>query len=114
MNDEFFQFYDNNKMGIKAINGNIIIPAIYDFVEPFSDGFFNVTLNNEHAYFDVNGKIILPFQGNYEFYGNFKEGLASVRKDNKWGFIDITGQVVIHPQFHFINEFSDGIAIVNK
>lgn len=114
MDREYFQFYDGDKMGIKTIEDGVIIPAIYDFVEPFSDGLFNVTNADTHAYFDSNGKIVLPFQNKYESYGNFTEGLARVRINDKWGYIDKAGQEIIMPQFHFAEEFSNDIAIVRN
>lgn len=114
MEKEYFQFYDGGKMGIKTIEDGIIIPAVYDFVESFSDGLFNVTQADTHAYFDSKGKTILPFQNKYESYGNFTEGLARVRINEKWGYIDKTGQEIIKPQFHCAAEFSNDLAVVRN
>lgn len=114
MDREYFQFYEGEKMGIKTIEDGIIIPAIYDFVEPFSDGLFNVTKADAYGYFDSNGKIVLPFQNKYESYGNFTEGLARVKQNEKWGYIDKAGQEIIEPQFHFAEEFSNDIAVVRN
>jgi hypothetical protein len=114
MEIEYFQFNEGTKMGINTLENKVIIPAIYDFVEPFSDGLFNVSKDDAHAYFDNNGKIIIPFQNKYESYGNFTEGLACVCKDEKWGYIDKTGQEIIKPQFHFAEEFSNDLAIVRN
>jgi hypothetical protein len=114
MDREYFQFYDGDKMGIKTIEDGVIIPAVYDFVEPFSGGLFNVTQSDTHAYFDSKGKIVLPFQNKYESYGNFTEGLARVRINEKWGYIDKAGLETIKPQFHFAEEFSNDFAIVRN
>ena len=114
MNKEYFQFNDGNKMGIETIEDGVIIPAVYDFVEPFSDGLFNVTKADSHAYFDSSGKIVIPFQNKYESYGNFTEGLARVSINEKWGYIDKSGQETIKPQFHFAEEFSNDIAVVRN
>lgn len=114
MEREYFQFYDGEKMGIETIEDGVIIPAIYDFVESFSDGLFNVTKADTSAYFDHYGKIVIPFQNKYQSYGNFTEGLARVRLGDKWGYIDKKGNEVIEPQFHFAEEFSNGIAIVRN
>lgn len=114
MDREYYQFYDGEKMGIKTIEDEIVIPAIYDFVEPFSGGLFNVTKADTHAYFDSNGKIVLPFQNKYDSYGNFTEGLARVRINEKWGYINKVGQEIIKPQFHFAEEFSNNIAVVRN
>ena len=101
MEKEYFQFYDGDKMGIKTIDDGIIIPAIYNFVAPFSDGLFNVTKSNSHAFFDSKGNVLIPFQNKYESYGNFTEGLARVRINEKWGYIVKSGKEIIIPQFHF-------------
>lgn len=111
---DYFQFYEDNKMGIKTADEDIIIPAVYDFVAPLSDGLFTVTEGNYTAYFDVAGNEVLPFSNKYESYGNFTEGLARVLFNEKWGFIDRQGKEVIPPQFHYTDEFADGRAIVRN
>jgi hypothetical protein len=111
---EYIQFYEGNKMGIKTVDGEIIIPAIYDFVTHSSDGLFTITEGNYTAYFDTEGNQVLPFSNKYELYGNFTGGLARVRHHEKWGFINIFGAEVIPPQFYFTDEFSDGRAIVRN
>ncbi|MFL5743508.1 MAG: WG repeat-containing protein [Niastella sp.] len=111
---EYFQFYEGNKMGIKTVDGEIIIPAIYDFVAHSTDGLFTITEGDHTAYFDTAGNQVLPFSNKYESYGNFTGGLARVRHHEKWGFINIFGVEVIPPQFYFADEFSDGLAIVRN
>lgn len=101
-------------MGIKTPEGDIIIPAIYDFVAWPSDGLFTVTEGNYTAYFDEEGNEVLPFSNRYESYGHFTEGKARVLFQGKWGFINKAGWEVIPPQFHYTEEFSEGIAIVRN
>src|SRR3954469_15513789 len=101
MTTEYFQFYDGNKMGITAIPGGIVIPAIYDFVAPLSDGLFQVTHGDTYGYFDETGHVVLPFENRYKSYGDFTEGLARVRVNELWGYIDKSGREVIAPQFHY-------------
>ncbi|WP_205511629.1 WG repeat-containing protein [Longitalea arenae] len=112
--DEYIQYYEGNKMGIKTPGGEIIIPAIYDFVSSLSDGLFAVTEGNYTAYFDEAGNEVLPFSNKYESYGHFTEGKARVLFRGKWGFIDKAGREVIPPQFHYTEEFSNGRAIVRN
>lgn len=114
MEEQYFQFYDRNKMGIQTVDGHVIIPAVYDFVVPLSDGLFNVREGNYTAYFDTAGNEVLPFSNKYEEYGNFTEGLARVRVNEKWGFINKEGKEVIAPQFHYADAFSNGLAIVRN
>lgn len=111
---EYVQFYEGDKLGMIAIPGKVIIPPIYDMVSPLSDGLFQVTDGKLNAYFDTKGTILLPFESRYDSYGNFTEGVARVRVDDKWGFIDKKGKEVITPQFYFVEEFSNGLAIVRN
>ena len=110
----YFQFYDGNKMGIKTGDEYIIIPAVYDFVAPLSNGLFTITEGDYTAYFDKAGNEVLPFSNKYESYGNFTEGLARVMINEKWGFINKSGEEVIPPQFHYTDEFADGRAVVRN
>jgi hypothetical protein len=110
----FLQFQEGNKMGVKSVDGQIIIPAVYDFITLPSNGLFTVTEGGHTAYFDEAGNVVLPFSNKYESYGNFTEGLARVMRNKKWGFINIAGEEVIRPQFHHADEFADGMAIVRN
>jgi len=114
MQEDYFQYSEGNKMGIKDVDGEIIIPAVYDFVVPISDGLFNVKEGNYTAYFNKEGNVVLPFENRYETYGNFSEGLARVRINEKWGFINKIGEEIIRPQFYYVEDFSDGRAIVRN
>jgi hypothetical protein len=111
---DFFQYTEGKKMGIKNELGDIVIPAIYDFVVPLSDGLFTVREGGHTAYFDEKGNIALPFDNRYETYGNFTEGLARVQMHGKWGFINKNGEAVIAPQFYYADAFSNGMAIVRN
>jgi WG repeat protein len=111
---EYFQFYEGNKMGIKTEDGQIIIPAVYDFVAIPSDDLFTVTEAGYTAYFDKEGNVVLSFSNLYESYGNFTEGLARVMRNGKWGFINKEGEEVIPPRFHFADEFAGGRSIVRN
>jgi hypothetical protein len=111
----YFQFNNGDKVGIKDEFERLVIPAKYDHIELNSDGLFNVQHAGSTAYFDLTGKIVLPFSNEFDSYGNFTEGLARVRtKDGKWGFIDKKGKVAIDPSYHFAEEFADGMAVVRN
>lgn len=112
--NSYFQFYEGAKMGIKTADGQIIIPAVYDFVAIPSDDLFTVTEGGHTAYFDKAGNVVLPFSNEYESYGNFTQGLARVMRNGKWGFINRAGEEVITPRYHYADEFADGMAIVRN
>lgn len=109
---EYFQFYDNHKMGIKRLDGTVVVPPEYEHVATFSDGLFLVSTGDTYTYFDVNGELLFPFENRYELYCDFSEGLAAVYTGSKYGYIDKTGKEVIAPQFDFADSFSEGLAIV--
>jgi len=114
MQQSFFQYTEGKKMGIRNEADQIIIPAIYDFIAPFSDGLFTVREGDHTAYFDEEGVMALPFENKYDAYGNFTEGLARVQLNERWGFINKEGRLVIAPQFLYADVFSDGMAIVRN
>jgi hypothetical protein len=112
--DSYIQFYEGSKMGIKTADGQIIIPAVYDFVAIPSDNLFTVTEGGYTAYFNTDGNVVLSFSNLYQSYGNFTEGLARVMRNGKWGFINREGEEVIPPRFHFADEFAEGRSIVRN
>jgi len=72
-----FRFVEDGKMGFANSRGQKIIPAHFDFVEPFKKGY--AAFNN----------------------GGHKEqkGEHWLWKGGLWGFIDKKGNVVVEPQF---------------
>ena len=111
---EYFQFYDGDKMGIKRLDDSIVVPAKYDFVSPFSDGVFMVQDGNKWSYQDTKGKLLFPFENKYETYCDFSEGFAPVYSCTEYGYIDKSGYEVIAPQFVFAEGFSEGFAVVRN
>ncbi len=72
-----FRFVEDGKMGFSNDQGQKFIPARFDFVEPFSNGF---------AAFNVGG--VIEQNGEHSFLNG---GL--------WGFINKKGLIVIDPKF---------------
>ncbi|MBB6430802.1 WG repeat-containing protein [Algisphaera agarilytica] len=71
---------------------------------------------NVWGFLDTEGEwAILPrFDGEdgYALVGDFHNGLAwfANRNGNRFGFIDGEGEVVIEPEYHAVNDFSEGFA----
>ncbi len=67
----------------------------------------------EHALIDMIGeKVILPEQ--VEAYGNVHNNrfiIRSLGTQTKYGICDISGGVVLEPQYDWISEFDNGIAV---
>lgn len=105
-----------------------------DFISPFHEDLAAIKKNNEWAFIDKAGLIVIDFRNdlvssksevnlheskpgpiNYPF---FKEGKCKFRKQIEgiyyYGFIDKTGKESIAPEFLNITNFHDGYAIAIK
>jgi len=102
----------DNKIGYADINGNIVIPLVYDDGLAFSEGFTAVRKGNSWIFLDSTGKQI--FDSRYEDAQNFHNGVAAVMKNDRYGYIDITGKVMIDFQFYNAHNFSEGLAPVSN
>lgn len=74
--ERLFRFVENGKMGFANDRGQKIIPARFDYAEPFCNGF---------AAFNVGGV-------------EEQNGEHSYLKGGLWGFINKKGNVVIEPK----------------
>ncbi len=98
------------KTGYKDENGNIVIPAKYDFAGPFSEGLAAVKINGKWGFIDKTDKLVIPAK--YDAAWSFLEGLARVRINGKFGFIDKTDKLVIPAKYDAVSDFYDGLALV--
>jgi hypothetical protein len=115
--------------------GNIIIAPRFDYARDFSEGLAYVEREGFHGFIDRQGKPVinigrLASDFHVEASGlearEFHEGLAAVgtgrwagppsyndnssRWEGLWGYIDRSGKLVIKPQYHFADDFSEGLA----
>ncbi len=77
----------------KYMQNRYSINDIEQFLTDYSNFPFKHRISNE------------LFMANVKFY-NYKFG-------NKWGFVSEDGKYYIEPQFDFVEEFSEGLAVVN-
>ena len=99
-------FREQNKYGLKDAAGKIIIPAKYNSVVSYDDGYVIVELNGKYGYIDQSGnEIIAPA---YEAVLPFSDGLAAVKLNGLWGYIDRTGKIVIPAKYQTASNFSNG------
>ena len=69
-----------NKWGFIDDKGEIKIPFVYDFINPFENGIaYSKNGNNE---FFINPKNEIVIKGDYDKMDVFSNGLASVEKNN--------------------------------
>ena len=86
-----FRFIENEKMGFADMKGNKVIPASFDFVSPFSEGFAAYNAGGKSVQVDAEHEAV-------------EEGL--------WGYIDNTGKVVIEAQYAWAGDFNEAKAEV--
>jgi hypothetical protein len=63
------------------------------------------------GYINHKGEFVTPIK--YENAEDFQDnGLAGVQVNGEYGLINLYGQFIVHPQYQFINPFSEGRAVV--
>jgi hypothetical protein len=79
--------------------GKIVIPAVFNSAEPFSEGVAAVSKCDEAYFIDKTGKSVIT--GNFTYTSSFSGGLARVETLTKdgflWGYVDKTGKMVWGP-----------------
>ena len=93
----------NHKHGLMNMDGNVIIPCIYDYVGKFSEGLVAVRKGNKTSYLDKTGRVVIKT----EEYAcrDFSDGLAHTRD----GYIDKSGNI-IRSKYAVHGCFSEGFA----
>ena len=102
----------DNKVGYADINGNVVIPVIYDEGLTFSEGYTAVRSGGSWSYFDSTGKQV--FTTRYEDAEDFHNGLAAVMKNDHYGYIDFAGKTVIDFQYNNARGFAEGLAPISN
>lgn len=109
----------DGKSGLLDVNGNEVVPCIYDRIVPigrFADdyhyvqeGMIQIQLNGKYGFVNTAGEQIVPCK--YDQVQNFSGGYAAVgintgefsQPDNVpvclWGMIDATGKEVVPCQY---------------
>ena len=83
---------DSQKFGAIDINGNIIIPFIYDQLSAFNEGLAFAIKDGKCGFLDVNGNVVIPFI--YDDATLFNGGIALVVKDGAPVVIDRYGNAL--------------------
>jgi len=103
--------WDNHKSGFVDTNGRLVIPAIYDEVGSFSNGFAPVYKDGKWGIINTRGDIVIPIEHDYieNAWGDREavvNGVAIVRRPgSNWGdnhsigLIDMNGNVVLPYEF---------------
>jgi hypothetical protein len=122
---------------ICLLNFNFLQAQMYeniDEITPFNEDFAAIRKNEQWAFMNKTGEIVINFRGDlvatipenedeiigqkHLAYPHFKEGKCLIRKKIDgiyyFGFIDANGKEVIEPNFVNATNFSNGKAIVVK
>ncbi|MCL2143937.1 MAG: WG repeat-containing protein [Endomicrobia bacterium] len=99
-----FRFVDNDKIGFANLDGDKIIPAEFDFVEPFQDGLAEYAYGGHSEYDHLNehwawtGAAETGYINKYgqRFIKIIKteEGRVACMKDNRRFYIDDKGKII--------------------
>lgn len=109
------QINDKSKWGVIDLNGNVIIPFLYDYMGLFTQ---DVALVGE--YYDGNkikwgiinkkGTLVLPVT--YNGLGNFQYGASYTYINNKAGFINLKGEKISEFKYDYATDYVNGFAKV--
>lgn len=104
---------DKYAYGYIDADGNIVIPFIYKYAEPFSDGYAAVDMNGKMGYIAADGAWAWGRKPTYADARSFSEGFAAVSDGEKYYYIGKDGERAWEDgEFDRAFEFSDGLARV--
>lgn len=103
----------NGRWGfVDSATGEFAVPARYDEVGQFSEGFANFSLEGRIGYIDRAGRVLV--EPRFDRADEFSEGLAAVEIEGQWGYLDTQGRLAIPATYLRANKFSGGRAWVEK
>lgn len=106
----------NGKAGAINRKNQLVVPAIYRFIDCFYNGLAVVSGLKAETYgvIDTTGKMIIPFGIYQELSADFSQGPAPAKKNDRWGFINRSGKEVIPFIYLHAYPFEKGRAEVTK
>lgn len=111
-------FDERGFYGYKDSTETFIIPPIYNYAWPFSEGFARVLLDNRSFQEDSIGFINeageAVFSRKFLKALDFSEGFSAVKTDSTWNFISSKGILLDSAGFQDVRSFSKGYAKVKK
>lgn len=109
----YYEF--NGKWGVININGNVILPPIYDSIGSVtnledSKGYIRAGINGKQGFLNTKGEWLI--EPKFDKLRLFKQlsceaPVCSAMSFSKWGIIDRKGNWVINPQFDHISDFQN-------
>jgi hypothetical protein len=99
-----------DRWGYTDRNGKLVIPAVFETAEQFSEGLACVSECGRYGFINGNGQYLVHPQ--YTKARSFSGGRAAVVFSTKWGYIDHNDRYVVHPNYDDCGDFSEGRAAV--
>lgn len=128
--DKIVIFSQDEKMGLKHLNGKVVVPCNYDVIQNFSDGMAAVCKGHLWGYVDPLGTFVIPCSYHSSSYydngvmddwgeygapdeaNDFHEGLVMVMRNRMAGFLNKQGETAIPFIYKRAKDFSEGLAAV--
>lgn len=99
--------YGLEKWGCVDLDGNIVIPTVYDQILGSDGTRITVKLSDKYGIIDTRNCNITGFL--YEEARVFKQGRCAVCINSKWGFIDTEGEFCIPASYKTVRDFDASI-----
>ena len=96
----------DGKNGYLDLQGNVVIPIVYDAGRSFSDGLAAVQKGSKWGYVDRDGRTMIPFE--FDEAGQFANGLAPAKIGKRTGFINKSGTFSFDLAFRYAPGFLTG------
>lgn len=114
-----YRFYDDKikKWGVRDGEWNIVIPCIYDEIEPKLDTIFAAKKDGKMMLFNGDGSVRVPlkYQHIQVYFNNFNVnyGIAAVTQNDKlansWGMIDSHGNTILPEKYAYLRAISPNL-----
>jgi hypothetical protein len=106
----------DDQYGFIDSTGREVIPTQFEDAASFSEGLAAVKVNGKNGFINNQGQIVItPAFERSCYVSVFSHGLAPVYttiEEGPSGYIDKTGKMVIDPEFGFVSQFSEEVAMV--
>ena len=101
---------EKKKFGYIDSMGSIVVPIVYDRVEPYVGNYVCVQKGKKWGFLNREGKeAVPPIYDEIEPFGMFSPDLSQVNRGGKWGIIDTLAKEVIPALYEKI-VFDEGLA----
>jgi hypothetical protein len=111
--------YDTKKWGVRDADWNIVIPCIYDEIEPTLDTVFAAKKDGRMLLFNGDGSVRVPlkYQHIQVYFNTFNRnyGLAAVTQNDKipnsWGMIESNGKIVLPEKYQYVRAINNNLIV---